>query len=287
VTDHIEGWGRSECADFGDLRIETGLRDGWKLYFSNGARSDALIRARFPSLAFNATIRILFENGIRSSGSQYFTFGLPQIVIDGDIGNSEVFCDDVRLMAGQDGRYTMPAEIRTAGRLSIEVRSGQDTLTRRNLFVSDYVPASARTAYGADQFGRVFEHEDGQAFVAGAVGGSKAIAYGGFFLPAAQDCGRRIFVGRVPGQIVSLGAGEYPEDWDAVWAIQMEGRRGSVVFCGKNINDSRPHANQKHPRRSIQDWKEALWYRRKRIQPPSQTTLKKLWAEYQLEAQKL
>lgn len=287
VTDLIENWGKSQCAGFADLGIGTGIPDGWKLYFSNGAHSDALIRARFPSLAFNATIRILFENGVRSSGSQYFTFGLPQIAIDGDIGDFEVSCDGHQLIAGEDGRYTIPTEMRASGRLSIEVRSGEDILTRRSLFVSDDVPAFARHAYGADQFGRVFEHEDADAFVAGAVGGSAVTAYGGFFLPAPQHRGRRIFIGRVPGQIISLGAGEHPGDWNPVWAIQMEGRRGSVVFCGTDLKDSHPESNQNQPRRLLQDWKQALWYCRKRIEPPRHRALKKLWAEYQLEAQKL
>lgn len=287
VTDLIEEWGKSECAGFGDLGIRTGIPDGWKLYFSKGARSDALIRARFPSLAFNAAIRILFENGVRSSGSQYFTFGLPEISIDGDIGNCEVSCDGHQLIAGKDDRYTIPAEMRATGRLSIEVRSGEDILTRRSLFVSDEMSASARYECGADQFGRVFEGEDGRAFVSGAVGGSEVTTYEGFFLPVPPHRGRRIFIGRIPGQIISLGAGEHPEDWNPVWAIQMEGRRGSVAFCGKDLSDSHPEVNQNQPRRLLQDWKQILWYRRKRIEPPSNAALKKLWSEYQLEAQKL
>lgn len=287
VAGHIEAWGKSGCVDFSDLGIGAGIRAGWKLYFSSGAHSDALIRTRFPSLAFNATIRILFENGIRSAGSQYFTFGLPQIAIDGEIGNSEVFCDDILLALGTDGRYAIPATAGSPGRHSIEVRTGQDILARRSFFVSDTVPVSGTYDFVTDPFGRVFEQTDGAAFVAGAFAGSEATEYRGFFLPASQRYARRIFIGRVPGQIVSLRAGEYPEEWNPVWAILMERRRGVAVYCGTDINESHPEPNQSGNRRSLQDWKETLWYRRRRIDPPSQAAARKLWTEYQLEAQKL
>jgi hypothetical protein len=90
----------------------------------------------------------------------------------------------------------------------------------------------------------------------------------------------------VPGQIASLRAGEYPQGWSPVWVILMERRKGSVIFCGADLNDSRPQPNRDSTRRSLQDWKEMLWYRRKRIDPPGHAALKRLWMEYQLEAQK-
>jgi len=287
ARERIEEWGKSQCKDFVDLGIQSGVPVGWRLYHSSGAVSDGLVRKRFPSLAFNSTVRVYFENGVRSTSNQYFTFGLPQLVVDGDILNADVFCGCTRLEAEQDGRYSIPDSAISPGRLSIEVRSKDSVLTRRSLFVNDHVPTSGGYDFAGDRFGHVCAHENGEAFVAGAAGNSHAPPYDLFFLSLPEDRGRRIFIGRVPGQIAWLGAGEHPHEWDPVWAILMQRRRGFVMFCGSDLKHSEPMPGHLAERRSLQDWKQVLWYRRKRVDPPEHAALRKLWLSYQEEARKL
>jgi hypothetical protein len=287
AVDAIEGWGKSGCKDFVDLGIQSGLPIGWRLYYSSGAVSDGLVRKRFPSLAFNSTVRVYFENGVRSTSNQYFTFGLPQLVVDGDILDAGVFCEATRLQAQQDGRYFIPDAAISPGRLSIEVKSEDSVLTRRSLFVSDHVPTSGGYDFAGDRFGRIRGHQNGVPFVAGAAAACTAPPYNGFFLSVPKSRKRRIFIGRVPGQIVSLGAGERPDGWDPVWAILMQRRNGSAIFCGSDLKNSAPMPRHLGERRSLQDWKQVLWHRRKRIDPPEHPVLKELWLSYQEEARKL
>jgi hypothetical protein len=283
----IEEWGKSGCKDFVDLGIQSGLPIGWRLYYSSGAVSDGLVRKRFPSLAFNSTVRVYFENGVRSTSNQYFTFGLPQLVVDGDIHDAGVFCGGTRLQAQQDGRYSIPDTAISPGRLSIEVKSEDSVLARRSLFVSDHLPTSGGYEFAGDRFGRMCERQNGEPFVAGAAAASDAPPYNGFFLSVPKDRGRWIFIGRVPGQIASLGAGERPDGWDPIWVILMQRRKGSAIFCGSDLKDSEPMSGHMGERRLLQDWKQVLWYRRKRIDPPEHSGLKKLWLSYQEEARKL
>ena len=286
-TTVIEEWGRSGCKDLVDLRIEAGLPAGWKLYQSSGAMSDALVRSRFPSLAFNSTIRLYFQNGVRSTGNQYFTFGLPEVIVDGDIGNASVFCGTTLLQPEENGRYTIPEPAIGTGRTSIEVRSGDSVLAKRSLFVSDYVPIFGSYEFAGDRFGRMIPNKNGQPFVAGAAAPSDALPYRGFFLPLPKDGGLRILIGRVPGQIVRVSSGARADGWHPVWAIVMHRRKGYAIFCGSDLKESAPIANGKGERRSIQDWKEVLWYWRKRIDPPAHDALKSLWLSYQEEARRL
>jgi hypothetical protein len=106
------------------------------------------------------------------------------------------------------------------------------------------------------------------------------------FLPESNDYGRRIFIGRVPGQVASLAAGDYPSEWSPVWAILMH-RNGTAIYCGVDLRESMPVAGRAGDKKQIQEWKRVLWYRRKRITPPSHEGLRLLWLSYQGEAAKL
>jgi hypothetical protein len=287
ARDTIERWGRAQCRDFVDLGVESGLPTGWSLFHAAAANSDELIRKDFPALAFNSTVRVYFKDGVRSTRNQYFSFGLPQLVVDGGNETTQVFCGNTRLEAGEDGRYSVPGSIVIPGRLSIEVRHDETVLTRRSLFVCDEAPVPEACNFQGDRFGQPFiQSEDNEPFVAGAAASFEAPPYDVVFLPGINDQGRRIFVGRVPGQIVSLSAGERPQGWNPVWAILMH-RNGSTVFCGTGLPESTPIAGRVGDERQIREWKRVLWHRRKRIAPPSHESLKRLWLSYQEEAGKL
>jgi hypothetical protein len=288
ATEIIETWGRSHCQDFSDLGIESGLPAGWKLFHAAGATSDALIRERFPELAFNSTVRVYFEDGVRSSRNQYFSFGLPQLVVDG--GDSAlVYCGETRLEAGEDGRYSIPDSIVRPGRLPIEVRYDEEVITRRSLFVCDEVPTPGSNSFKGDRFGRACQPKGDEAFVSGASTSSESPPYNVVFLPDVKDPrkhGKLIFIGRVPGQIAFLAAGEHPKGWDPVWAILLH-RNGTVTFCGDSLLNAAPMPGRVVDKRQVQEWKRVLWHRRKRIAAPQHEGLKRLWLSYQEEARNL
>jgi hypothetical protein len=286
ASDTIEAWGRSQCQGFVDLGIQSGLPAGWKSYYAAGASNDELIRARFPALAFNSTVRIYFEDGVRSIRNQYFSFGLPRVIVDGADGASQVYCGETRLESGEDGRYSIPDSIASPGRLSIEVRRDGAMITKRSLFICDEVPVSGSYGFTGNRFGRTFERVDDEPFVSGAATSFNPPHYDVVFLPEAKDTGRRIFVGRVPGQIAFLVAGERPTGWDPVWAILMH-RNGTAIFCGASLRESMPLPGRVGDKKQVKEWKRILWHRRKRIVPPSHVGLKQLWDSYQVEAGRL
>jgi hypothetical protein len=281
----IEAWGRSECHEFVDLDIETGLPAGWKLYHSAGARADDLIRSRYPQLALNSTARIYFEDGVRSSRNQYFSFGLPRLAVDG-ADSASVYCGDALLEVGAEGRYSIPDSIVKPGRLAIEVKCYDKVLTRRNLFVNDEVPTPGSDSFRGDRFGNPSLTEGLEPSVSGAAVSGEPPPYNVFFLPDVKHHERLIFIGRFPGQIAHLTAGERPNEWSPVWAILMR-RKGTALFCGDDIEKAAPLPDRVDCRKDLQEWKRVLWHRRKRIEPPAQKRLKSLWLSYQEEAGKL
>jgi hypothetical protein len=286
AAETIERWGRTECHGFIDLGIKAGLPSGWRFFYAGGADGDKLVRMRFPSLSFNSTVRVYFEDGIRSSRNQYFSFGLPELLVDGGDESLSVHSGDAVLAAGSDGRYSIPDSIAKPGRLSIEVKRADSVVTRRSLFVSDEVQAPDNHTFKGDRFGRTFTPRDGEGFVSGAVTSFPSPSYDIVFLPEAANDGRLIFVGRVPGEIAFLGAGERPSGWKPVWVIVMH-RKGKAIFCGDDLTDAAPTRGALPDKKRVEDWKHVLWYRRKRIVPPAHDSLHRLWNAYQEEARKL
>jgi hypothetical protein len=166
VADDIERWGNADCREFKDLRIEAGLPPRWRLFWAREALSDDLVRRRFPSLALNSTTRLYFEGGVRSSGNQYFSFGLPHLTLDGDTPDAEVFCGGTKLHE-TNGQYVVPDTAIGSGRLSFEVKIGGSVVAQRSLFVSDHVPISGSYSFTGDRFGSASENANGSPYVNG------------------------------------------------------------------------------------------------------------------------
>ena len=209
------------------------------MFHATSAISDDLVRERFPNLAFNSAIRLYFEGGIRSSGNQYFSFGLPQLIVEGRDEDTFVFCDESPLDIGEDGKYHIPDSSVRVGRLSIEVRRHDAPVARRSLFVSDDVRVSEGSSLKADRFGRVFQAIGDEPFVLGGTASFEAPVYDVLFLPETKRHERLIFIGRVPGEIAFSTAGERPTEWSPVWAITMH-RKGTAMFCGIDLQRSTP-----------------------------------------------
>src|SRR5262249_29161280 len=155
-------------------------------------------------------------------------------------------------------------------------------VTRRSLFVSDEVPAPDSHTFKGDRFGRTLTPQDSEDFVSGAVISFPSPSYDIVFLPEAANEGRLIFVGRVPGEIAFLGAGDRSNGWSQVWAIVMH-RKGKAIYCGRNLKDAAPAPGTLADRKRIEGWKRVLCYRRKRIAPPVNNSLHRLWNAYQEE----
>ena len=105
------------------------------------------------------------------------------------------------------------------------------------------------------------------------------------FLPI-QGKQRILFVGKEPGQLSIWPVEPLPTDWMPVWAIS-KGRRSQVMFCGTSLAESEPSSAKCKDRKKLREWKEILWYERKKINPPTQSNLRSLWKKFQKEAERV
>lgn len=281
----IAQWRDSGELEIEQLNIGSGLPQGWTLYESSGARSDAAVRDALPELALPAAIRLSLKGGIRSGqGATFFRFAPPAVVVDGGSGTEEVVCEGAPLTPlEQTGFFPLPDDLPAGARITIEVRSGDEVIRRQSLFLSDEFDWRLGSRFAAlNKFGQVeIEPERRQdeqlASGASAVAGIEAAA-----LPvrAATPADRRVFaIGQKVGQVRRLPAEAFPTDWEPVWLVELE-RRGRANYCGHDLAGASPLPARVGTSVEIALWKEVLWQRRKRITPPEHPALRSLWAAY-------
>ena len=280
----LEGWADSGQVHLEQVDITDGLPPGWTLFKSRGATGDEAIRKTLPGLALPSVIRLRMDGGIRSGqGNTYFKFAPPTIVIEGASGDEELDCAGRRLKSAAEGSATfaLPADLPTGARLTVEVSRHGNVLRRQSLFLSDEFDWRLGVpVFAADRFGVVHEWGGPAAGeIAGALGGSERADP--FPVRPCVRSDRRLFiVGRRPGEIRRLPAqGAHPEEWHPVWLIEL-GRRGRAEYCGLDLAQSRPAGATAAPPDACALWKDILWHRRKRIEPPHHPVLRELWRDY-------
>ncbi len=290
----LERWAREECTNFSDYEITAGMPSGWHLASIAEAKNDKAVREIFPVLALPISVRLRLLGGIRSSsGNNFFAFAPPDLSIEGGDGDVEVWCMGERLKAlSGTSVYHLPARLPLETRILIEVRRGERILTRQSLYLTgDFRWRSSDIIREFDEWGNpVGNGKAERARIAGATVIGEVPAVSGLTRPvhftkelAGLDCRRVIFVGRRPGEIVSWPREGLPRDWEPVWAIPFGKRRGRAIFCGSKLEDSLPLESDRNPKQQ-QQWKEILWYRRKRITPPDHPRMLHLWNQFQAAA---
>jgi hypothetical protein len=282
----IESWKDSGGVELQPLNILSGLPEGWTLYKSSGARSDAAVRDALPELALPAAVRVTLRGGIRSGqGASFFKFAPPVVVVDGGEGTEEVLCEGTRLIPiEQTGFFPLPDDLPAGARITVEVRAGVDVVRRQSLFLSDEFEwrLSDRLA-SLDRFGLAEAAGPGTNGLEPRVSGASGV-HGVEFEPLpvrpAFPNDRRVFaIGRKTGQIRRLPAEPFPVEWDPIWLVELE-RKGRASYCGRDLGSASPIDAPAGTADEIALWKDVLWRRRKRIAPPQHHALRKLWAAY-------
>ncbi len=282
----LEEWGRASCRQFERVPVRHGLPAGWGLFRAAAAESDERVRRDFPILGFPSALRLRLQGGLGNGRrNAYFRFAMPELLVDGTSGGETVICQGAELRP-QEQRYCLPMALPGGAPLAIEVRRGDDLLGRHSFSIIDdfeWQWASPEQVFGT--FGESVDPSGvNPAGVAGAMLLGLAPA-GAFFSPPA-DCfqaPRVFFVGPVPGQIISWPGEDFPQAWTPVWAIPLA-RRGRAVFCG--VDPGRPpvpgdEAAVPYGRKKVTLWKDVLYHRRKRIDPPADAVLRRLWKRFQ------
>ncbi|MGB7711905.1 MAG: hypothetical protein WBL95_20620 [Microcoleus sp.] len=284
-------WGELSCQGFEKLQIIDGLPSGWHLFKAQAACSDELIKDQYPILAFPTNIRLELAGGIRlERGNKFFNFAPPKLILQGGSESIKVYCND-KLLDGTSaaGIYELPADTPAETKLLIEARNGEDIIRRCSLLlVENYSLPSQSNAQQFDRFGKLHTGENESAGVAGAwVWGVDFPDFNfNTFLPI-QGKQRIFYVGKEPGQIAICPAESLPTDWEPVWAISKGRHRGQAMFCGTNLAESQPLMSKCKDRKKMREWKEILWYDRKKISPPDRQNFKALWKQFQKEAERV
>jgi hypothetical protein len=290
--EELKTWGESSCKGFKKLPIVEGLPLGWHFFYADTADSDELVKRKYPILSLPTTVQLDLEGGIRfDRGNRFFKFAPPKLVLRGGDESVKVYCNEQLLDCTQaESIYELPTDTSTGTKLVIEARKGEDVLKCCTLFlVEDFcLPASIFTQQ-FDGFGyRQTNVDDKLVGVAGALvqGGTPPPFNFNAFLPI-QGKQQICFVGRKPGQVVRWPSEPLPENWIPVWAISIGRRRRQAVFCGTSLVESEPMQSTCRNRKKLRQWKEILWYDRRKILPPSQQCLSGLWKKFQQEAERV
>lgn len=286
VNETVRRWGAQCCGELLSFDETTGIPGGWRLYSAKNIKSDEIIRDEFPFLAFPTALRIQLQKGLKVKGYQYLVFALPKIEVTGMDDDMEVFCNDHMLSQIDKNGYYEISDVLRARKLLIEVRQGDRKVLGRSIYAIDQIDWQNRSEITRiDRFGLPARDEDMDYSVGPLINGFVPPPFNlDAFLPPNE--GRRlIFIGRNPGEIASCPPEPIPNDWPAVWAVIPMRKRGRVIFCGSSLNASAPTDKHVGDHRSVKKWKEFLWHDRKRVDPPRNPAIKRLWKAYQKVAE--
>jgi hypothetical protein len=226
-----------------------------------------------------------------SAGNTFFNFASPVITLDGTDGTERLFCNEQPLapMASGPLRYQLPRNLPTATRILVEIKAG-DSIVRRSLYLAgDFTWKLSTPIRMFNRWGVPLDAiNDATTAISGAmVSGTlpdvahfrRPLSIGvQFDFPMARTS-RVFYIGRRVGEIVSWPSELLPDKWAPVWAVPF-GRRGNAVYCGEDPSRSMPESDHKVPNEKRECWKEVLWYNRKRITPPRQRVLSRLWQKF-------
>ncbi len=277
-------WGAANCEGFRQIPVIKGLPDGWFLFYADLAKSDDLIRDKYPYLSLPTDLRLSFVGGLRADRrGYYFNFAPPQIFIRGQIASSNVYCNDTKLLPTVGtNNFQLPEGLPLNTRQLIQIKQGNDVLKRMSLYlVGDFPWKLSPTENRIGPLGeRLQDNSIDSPYVVGLLVANCDVP--DFFFvafPIIEGRHKVFFIGKRPGQIIKWPEDPQPEGWSPVWAVTLD-RRGEAEFCGSDITDSEPIEETIGSRSQIKRWKEVLYHSRKRIAPPSLPRVRALWQKY-------
>ena len=106
----------------------------------------------------------------------------------------------------------------------------------------------------------------------------------GVFHDLEHEIGRvqGFLVGQNPGEIVVWPSEPFPDGWIPQWAIKrLSRKRWEAVYIGDTLGSKTFQPLPQPTVRKVRDWKQALWYRRKRITRPRLPVERELWDRIQ------
>lgn len=291
VWPRLERWATTQCRGFREIDVVRGLPSSWRLARVDEAIDDEAVRSVFSTLSFPSEVRLRLVGGIRSgSGNNFFHFAPPVIELLGGPQDTEVFCNGALLPPNSDANYLdLPTDIETGSRVILEARSGGEVMQRLSLFLTgDFSLPTGDPSLLLGPAGIPAKADDEGLLVAGAyVRGDSSVltrSAAGIFYDLEHEMGRvrSYLVGQNPGEIVAWPAEPFPEEWIPTWIIRRKTRRRwESLFVGDTLGSTTLQPSSQPTARKVRDWKQILWYRRRRTASPRLPAERELWLRLQ------
>lgn len=288
----IEPWLRADCLEHTRLTVRTGLPNEEVLVRVEGAESDKRIRDAYPSLSLPVRAQCEFRHGLRSApGNNFFSFGKPALALK---RQAEVVlkCNDHELTRDpRTGGYELPDELAPETKHVIEAFQGERVITRRWFVITDsYAWRSVTKTVAVDRFGSA--RAQSGARVSGALTFDAPVPA---FRPDPFSIGDVhvhrggvLVLGRRPGEVMKHDQDSRDCTWNAAWLILRSRRLDRVLFCGLDVAECEPLAPATDAKpRLIDEWKEAIWHRRKRARVNATKSVRDLWHRFMEVAREL
>jgi len=274
-----------------------GLPDGWRLAQISGLISLDSPPVVVAPLIHSDRVRLRLLGGVRvSRGNSFFPFAPPSIEVVGGAPDSTVLCNEEPLPQNEETpeRYSLPDGLPLEEKVSISVISRGVVACQRFLFLSSGIHDPRGSGQWFDCWGAPLDGTSAaECRLVGPVVDTSAEfpeepSPAPYLVRELQNPNARsiIYLGRRPGQLFKSSKEEIPEEWSPIWAVSFPGRKGFAAYCGDDLSDAFPMQMPVENRKLVSEWKNVLWQRRKRIEPPKNPMLGDLWREYQRVARR-
>lgn len=286
VTGAVVKWGASECVGFREIVVRRGLPSGWRLFSTEAALADSVIKTVSPNVSFPTSLRLWLKGGVRArpASNHYFSFAPPRVEVIGSGESPVPFCEGRPCKAALgDGFYRLPDVLPSGTPIRVTIESSTGTRQQRFLTLVDDFAASSEGKFAwFDRLGvPILATKPTNASYSGAIVRDGPASEECLVLPSLSGGGAAVLLGRRPGQIVHWPAEEFPSAWSPIWVVHSRRKTGHVSYCGGQIEDSEPCAEPVGTSRQVAAWKEIIWRRRRRVSAPHIATLRALWSRYQ------
>ena len=286
VWPRLERWATMECRGFQEIPISQGLPERWRFARVGSAISDEAVRGEFTALSFTSGTRLKLVGGIRSrAGNNFFQFAPPSVSLSGGTPNTEVYWGDLALPRSENGRdFALAGDLPTESRISLEAREG-GPVDRLSLFLTgDFSVAHIEPEFFLGPTGTGASNDRDEPCIAGAyisgICNRTLSTAADMFEDFAYEMGaaQGYLIGWRPGQIATWPREAFPAEWVPAWAIKKQGRKLTAIFTGGLLGAVQPgNAIFSPTRREVQDWKQVIWHKRRRITPPRDQSQRAFW----------
>lgn len=289
-VEQIEAWGKKSCENFEEVSY-AGLPDSWKLYRSDGASNDRGVHGDYDVLSQPRETQITLDGGVRVQPrtNEYFVFAPPSIRVRGSEA-VDVYLNDVKLDEADGELYPVPKQLQSEGEYTVSAKEDGETIKRKYFFLQSHTSWKEISSISLDKFGFAqntkSQDSDDSEWEIGETNLENAPLnlLPDIFLGSESKV---YLVGSTPGQVAEWTAEGLPDDWQAVWAILKDGQ---AYCCWPGDSPPQPKPVPKlnrvgglrYSRSKISDWKEVLYYWRKRTKPPERHG--ELWRKYRTHA---